>query len=196
MWERKALRSSLLLAPLFMAGCGGVTDDRVCDGCNVLLVMVDTLRADHLGIYGYNRNTSPNIDMFSHTSVVFTEARSQASCTFPSVNSLLTSRYPAVFLDQTERDGEKDLGIPKGTESIAEILKRVGYRTVAISGSPIVRDASSPSHHNKIGGFERGFDVFETVDCEGTHCSWKNKPHAARLNERAAFHLLSGKVTL
>jgi len=151
--------------------------------------MVDTLRADHLGIYGYSRDTSPNIDRFARESTVFTESRSQASCTYPSVNSLLTSRYPEAFLNQPEREGEVDMGIPAGIETAAEILARAGYRTLAISGSPIVRGPSNPSDHNKIGGFERGFDVFESVDCKGENCSWDHKPHAAQLNERAFFHL-------
>ena len=67
---------------------------------NVLIVMVDTLRADHMSTYGFGRRTTPFIDGFSEGAVVFERARSQASCTFPSVNSLLTSRYPGIFTVQ------------------------------------------------------------------------------------------------
>jgi arylsulfatase A-like enzyme len=186
---RKRMRFGFPLVWLSMFGCAEAPSVPLCDGCNVLLVVVDTLRADHLGIYGYPRETSPNIDRFARESTVFTDSRSQASCTYPSVNSLLTSRYPEAFLNQPEREGQTDMGIPEGIESIAEILKQAGYRTVAVSGSPIVRDAGSPGDHNKIGGFERGFDVFETIDCEGEYCVWVNKPHAAQVNERAFFHL-------
>ena len=42
-----------------------------CDDCNVILISVDTLRADHLGVYGYNRNTTPNIDEFAKKAVIF-----------------------------------------------------------------------------------------------------------------------------
>jgi arylsulfatase A-like enzyme len=183
------MRSAFCLVLLSLIACTEAPSARRRDGYNVLLVMVDALRADHLGIYGYSRSTSPNIDRFARKSTVFMDSRSQASCTYPSVNSLLTSRYPEEFLNQPKRKGETDMGIPEGIDSIAEILKRAGYRTVAISGSPIVRDASSPSRHNKVGGFERGFDVFETLDCEGEHCVWDYKPHAAQVNERAFFHL-------
>src|SRR5262245_25679501 len=65
---------------------------------NVLVLLVDTLRADHLGLYGYARPTSPNLDRLAADGVVFERARSQAACTFPSVNSILTSRSPGHFM--------------------------------------------------------------------------------------------------
>src|SRR5438093_502224 len=64
---------------------------------NVLVILVDTLRADHLGAYGYGRPTSPHLDDLARQSYLFTQARAQASCTFPSANSILTARYPAAF---------------------------------------------------------------------------------------------------
>jgi arylsulfatase len=121
---------------------------------NVVIVMVDTLRADHMSAYGYERETTPFIDQFASQGFVFEHARSQASCTFPSVNSLLTSRNPAIFTRQ-EAD---QLGIPDGYPSIAEILKEHGYRTIAVSASPIVR--ATPTNFNPNGGFDRGFDTF------------------------------------
>ena len=121
---------------------------------NVIIVMVDTLRADHMSAYGYERETTPFISNFASQGFVFEHARSQASCTFPSVNSLLTSRNPAIFI----RQGKGRLGIPDEYPSIAEILKAHGYRTIAVSASPIVR--ATPSDFNPIGGFDRGFDTF------------------------------------
>ena len=67
---------------------------------NVILILVDTLRADRLSAWGYARPTSPNLDAFARESVRFENARSQSACTFPSANSLLTSRWPAAFLGQ------------------------------------------------------------------------------------------------
>lgn len=122
---------------------------------NVIIVMVDTLRADHMSLYGYDRGTTPFIDRFASEAVVFERARSQAACTFPSVNSLFTSRYPFVFT----RQGKGQMGIPYQYPTIAEILKRNGYQTIAVSASAIVR--KSPSAHNPNGGFGRGFDVFD-----------------------------------
>ena len=137
---------------------------------NVLIALVDTLRADHMGCYGYRRNTTPNIDRFAAGAVLFERARSQASCTFPSVNSLLTSRHPAVFLFQS--DGF--MGIPEGTVSLAEILRDRGYDTAAFSASPIVR--ARPSTENPDGGYGRGFAVFDES------CLFRD---AACVNERA-----------
>ena len=124
------------------------------DPVNVIVVMVDTLRADHMSAYGYERETTPFISSYASQGFIFEHARSQASCTFPSVNSLLTSRNPAIFTRQ-----EKDqLGIPDAYPSIAEILQKNGYRTIAVSASPIVR--ATPSTFNPNGGFDRGFDTF------------------------------------
>ena len=125
---------------------------------NVIFVLVDTLRADHLGAYGYARETSPNLDAFARRSVFFRDARSQAPCTFPSVNSILTSRYPAAFLGQPNQA----MGIPERIPSLAEILRLRGYRTVAVSSSAVVRN--TPSQHNPGAGFGRGFEVF-LEDC-------------------------------
>ncbi|HEY9422733.1 MAG TPA: sulfatase-like hydrolase/transferase, partial [Thermoanaerobaculia bacterium] len=75
--------SGLLL--LLLSGCGRAEPDR----WNVLLVIVDTLRADRLSLYGYHRPTTPNLEAFARDAVVFNDARSQAGCTFPSMNSLL-----------------------------------------------------------------------------------------------------------
>jgi arylsulfatase A-like enzyme len=136
---------------------------------NVIIVLVDTLRADHMSTYVYDRPTSPYLDEFASGAVVFEHARSQASCTFPSVNSLMTSRYPDVFAHQ----GKDQFGIPAEYPAIAEILDQYGYYTVAVSQSPVVR--KTPSKHNPNGGFGRGFDRF----VEG--CVWR---HGTCLNRR------------
>lgn len=141
---------------------------------NVILILVDTLRADRLSGFGYGRPTSPTVDAFAREAVKLTADRSQAPCTYPSVNSILTSRWPAAFLDQP---GQK-LGIPPGIPSLAEILKARGFHTVAVSASAVVR--KSPSRFNPSGGFDRGFDVFHE------DCVWKP---AACVNEAAAPHL-------
>ena len=117
-------------------------------------MVVDTLRADRMSLYGYGRPTTPHLEALARESVLFTNARSQAGCTFPSVNSLLTSRYPALFL----RPGAA-LGIPETVRSLPELLREHGYSTAAVSASAIVRN--TPSKMNRTGGFGRGFDVFD-----------------------------------
>lgn len=151
----------LLLAPVLAAGCSPRTAESERPR-NVIFILVDTLRADHLGIYGYARETSPNVDAFARRSVLFRDARSQAPCTFPSANSILTSRYPGAFLGQPNQA----LGIPERIPSLAEILRLRGYRTVAVSASAVVRN--TPSEHNPSAGFGRGFEVFLE------DCVWKS----------------------
>ena len=120
---------------------------------NVVLVLVDTLRADHLSTYGYGRPTSPTLDRLAGDAARLS-ATSQAACTFPSVNSLLTSRYPARFFDfGLER------ALPAETPSLAEILASEGYRTRAATASSIVRNILFPEHGET--GYARGFEVFD-----------------------------------
>jgi arylsulfatase A-like enzyme len=145
---------------LLLSACG----PREAERWNVLLILVDTLRADRMSLYGHPRPTTPRLDAFAREGVVFTNARSQAGCTFPSVNSLLTSRIPAVFL---RRGGT--LGIPATVRSLPEILREQGYATAAVSASPVVRKA--PSRVNPAGGFGRGFEVFdESCYQQRAHC--------------------------
>ena len=141
---------------------------------NVILVLVDTLRADHLSLLGYPRETSPNLERLAAESVLFEEARAQASCTYPSANSILTGRLPGEFLGQPEGG----MGIPETIPSIAERLGEAGYTTIAVSASPIVR--KTPNQFNPTGGFERGFDVFEE------RCLWTD---ADCVNYQALTHL-------
>lgn len=122
---------------------------------NVIFILIDTLRADRLSSYGYSRPTTPNLDAFAEDALLFEQARSQAACTFPSVNSLLTSRWPARFFGQPG----KRIGIPEGFPALPEILGASGYRSIAVSASPIVR--KTQSSFNLHGGFDRGFEIFD-----------------------------------
>ena len=168
--------STLLVLPLMALGCRAdqAAVPEPAPPRNVIIVLVDTLRADHMSTYGYERPTSPYIDEFAAGAVVFEHARSQSSCTFPSVNSLMTSRHPDVFA----RQGKDHFGIPEAYPTIAEVLDGHGYHTVAVSASPIVRH--TPSKLNPNGGFGRGFDQF----IEG--CVWR---HGACVN-RKIFQVL------
>lgn len=64
-------------------------------GPNVIVLLIDALRKDHVGVYGYSRNTTPNIDRFSQDAVIFQHAISQCSWTSPSIASLFSSLYPS-----------------------------------------------------------------------------------------------------
>ncbi len=122
---------------------------------NIVVVLADTLRADHMSLYGYRRATTPVADRLARESFVFERARAQAGCTFPSVNALFTSRYPFDF----NRQGELQMGIPERFPTLAQVLEAHGYATAAVSTSPIVRVSASDANPN--GGFGAGFQVFD-----------------------------------
>ena len=155
-----ALLLPVLLVPvsLVLAACGGAAERAPL---NVVVILLDTLRADRVGAYGYGRGTTPALDDLARRGVVFDDARAQSPCTFPSVNSLLTSRPVFDFLEQPAGD----LGIPPHVPSLATLLAERGYTTLAASASPVVR--ATPSDVNRVGGFGAGFDRFDEA------CLWR-----------------------
>lgn len=166
-----AAASALLLVLVAGPGCGGGEARREPPGWNVVFVLVDTLRADHLATWGYDRATSPFLDRLARDAVVFGQARAQAGCTFPSVNSLFTSSWPQPFVEGMKHHG---VGIPEGVPTLASLLRDAGMATAAVSASTIVR--VNPSKHNPDGGFGAGFDRFDD------DCMWKP---AGCVNDRA-----------
>ncbi len=116
---------------------------------NILLISVDTLRADHLGAYGYPRPTSPFLDSLAASGVRFDNAFAQASWTLPSHMSLLTSTYPQTHGVETE---ERSLGATIPT--LAEVLHAGGYETTAFVSWIFLKAAY---------GFGRGFERFEEL---------------------------------
>jgi arylsulfatase A-like enzyme len=120
---------------------------------NVLVISVDTLRRDHLGCYGYERDTSPNIDALAARGVVFSNALSTSSWTLPSHASMLTGRYPSSH-------GLRDDGVKlaPAVPTLAESFRRNGYHTLAVVSHVYVSSAF---------GLERGFDAFDDSLIEG-----------------------------
>ncbi len=122
---------------------------------NVILISIDTLRADHLGCYGYSRNTSPNIDRIAKEGVLFKNAYSTTSWTAPAMVSLFSSLYTS---HHGVIHGTAKAGIAYDQEvfsesltRIPEVLKKNGYFTIGFSSNP---------HLTKDLGFAKGFDVF------------------------------------
>jgi arylsulfatase A-like enzyme len=91
---------------------------------NVLFISIDTLRADHLGTYGYARGTSPRIDAFAKTACVFESAQSSASWTLPSIASLMTSLYST-----THGCWKIESRLEPEYTTFAEVLRDSGYDT-------------------------------------------------------------------
>jgi len=118
---------------------------------NLILISLDTLRADHLSAYGYERPTSPAIDRLAASGVLFERAFSHAPHTAQAHMSLFTSLYPAQHgVENLEDGGERRLSPEVPT--LAELLRRAGYRTRALTGGGNVAGAF---------GFDRGFDEYD-----------------------------------
>jgi len=152
---------------------------------NVVVLLVDTLRADHLSLYGYRRPTSPALDRLAAEATVFDHARAQATCTFPSVNSILTSRYPHAFLGQPNGA----IGIPAPIPTLAQMLRARGFRTGAVSASSVVR--ATRSRRNPAGGYGAGFEVFdESCEARAAACvTRRGRELAARFGEPFFLYL-------
>lgn len=97
---------------------------------NLIVVTFDTLRAGHIGAYGYDRDTTPNLDAFASESVLFETAYSQAASTVPALSSLMTSRYP----HQTGVLETYKYAVPENEITLAERMKESDFKTGAILG--------------------------------------------------------------
>lgn len=124
--------------------------DLTCDHCNILLLDIDTLRADELPCYGYFRDTSPNLCAFAEKSVIFTDNYSQGPWTLPSIFSTITSLYPTFHKVRVSYVDKLSSDIP----TIAETLQRAGYTTI-IAGGLNGTDTAVPS---QINNGLRGYD--------------------------------------
>lgn len=116
-------------------------------GPNVVFIIIDALRQDHLGCYGYHRDTSPGIDEMVRQGVIFNHAYSSSPWTKPSVASLFTSLHP-----NNHRVLNHYNILPEPTLTIAEVLKNQGYRTYFLNAGNI--------GIGKRFNFHQGFDYY------------------------------------
>ncbi len=112
---------------------GTVADARAKQPVNIFIFLIDTLRADRMGPYGYNRPTTPCADELAATGVVFENATAPAPWTIPSVASMFTSTYPCEhnMLTRYER-------LAESFDTLAERLVRAGYTTYALYGNEFI----------------------------------------------------------
>jgi len=125
---------------------------------NVILIALDTLRADHLGCYGYKRRVSPNIDRLASENYLFENAFALAPWTTPSFASVFTGRLPAVH-----EAGMVSKGFVLDTRfaTLAEHARRAGLLPVAFTEGVAVRAQL---------GFSRGFDFYSDGETPLSHC--------------------------
>jgi hypothetical protein len=117
---------------------------------NVLLVSLDTLRADRLGTYGYPLDVSPAIDRLAREGTVLETAVTQATWTLPSHLTMLTGTYPCVHGFVRQAEAFFDRAVPRAIVPLAETLRRAGFATAAFT-----EDAYVDAAH-----FQRGFGSF------------------------------------
>ena len=114
---------------------------------NVLLIAVDTLRADHLQLYGHGRATSKNLDALAADSWIFEKAISPAPWTTPSFAGILTGRHPGAL-----GISDKPTPLPSEVSTLAESLQDMGYATAGLVSHYYVGEKF---------GFHRGFDAWD-----------------------------------
>ena len=147
---------------------------------NVILISLDTLRADHLKCYGYKRNTSPNIDKLAKDSVVFFNTFSHAPYTLSSHMSMMTSLLPmnhkVLYIDRS---------LNPSIKTLADLLRNNDYITVAFTGGGQVSARY---------GFSKGFDFYYEEYMGGVHINsaerlFKHASKWIRKNKNLKFFL-------
>lgn len=143
------------LALAFPSACGREEEPRP----DIVLLVIDTLRADRLSCYGYPRPTSPNLDALAAEGTLFEYATAQASWTLVSMTSLWAGRYVTDFVESPD----------PSWPVLAETFQRAGYRTIGRSGNPLLQEGTS---------FARGFDDYACFGVKGPRGGY---PSADRL---------------
>ena len=121
---------------------------------NVLLITIDTLRADHLGLYGYARATSPRLDAFAKRAVAFDQAYTYWPKTRGSFVAMMSGRR-----DSQTGYGKSHPVLLDFNPTLAEVLKNAGYRTTAV-----VDNANVAAQHGYARGFERYRETWQEKD--------------------------------
>jgi len=121
-------------------------EKRFANAPNVLLISIDTLRADHLSCYGYHKKLSPYIDAFAKGSSVFLNAIATSPWTLPSHVTILTGHLPSAVGVYTEENK-----LPSGLTTLAELLRENGYYTMSANGGGYIHP-----HY----GFAQGFNIY------------------------------------
>lgn len=140
-----SLAIALLCTPILtLSGCGE-KDDRP----NVLVIIIDTLRADYLGCYGADTGATPNMDRLAAGGAMFSQCVTSVPVTLPSISTILTSTYPPYH-------GVRDNGVftlDQSLITLPEVFHDAGYATGAVVGAYVVSEGT---------GIEQGFDYFDS----------------------------------
>ncbi len=146
------LTAALLIPLLILSGCGGGPTTARCP--DIVLILIDTIRADHLSINGYHRETTPTLDSLASNGMIWTRVQAQSSWTLPAMTTIMTG-----LSQRAHGAGYYDggfYGIDPALPTIPLLIKRgAGYQTAAFFNVIFM---------NEDFGFHPGFDHF---DCQG-----------------------------
>ncbi|QDU83212.1 Arylsulfatase [Planctomycetes bacterium Pla163] len=157
--SRSSTRAAAALAcALFAAACSDGAAPESADSSaaapkNVLMVVVDTLRADRLGCYGAERDTSPNIDELAARGTRFARTQTVAPWTMPSIATLFTGLFPSAHgvVDATR-------ALPTEAVTLAETFAAAGYSTGGVVSHTII---------GEVTGYDQGFEYFDETNARG-----------------------------
>jgi arylsulfatase A-like enzyme len=143
--------SSALLLPIVAADVYYLVAGRrgVARRPDVFVVVMDAFRADRLSFYGGAGGVAPRLEAFGREGVIFREAYTASSWTKPAVASLFTSAYPS-----THGVESRLAALPEEAATLAEVMREMGYATLAVSANP---------HVSWAGGMGDGFDVLDST---------------------------------
>jgi arylsulfatase A-like enzyme len=147
---RRTIRRSMLAGACALAALGACSREPR-PPLNVVLVSIDTLRADRMSLYGGPRPTTPHIDALAKRGVHFTHAYSPSPWTLPAHASMLTGKYPSAL------SSNFDAPLYRMAPLLSTMLKARGYRTAAVTGGGFVSGAF---------GADVGFDSFKTTNVD------------------------------
>jgi len=175
----------LVLAALVIWQCGQGAP-APSSSPNIVLIIIDALRADCLGCYGFKKDISPEIDKMAHEGVLFENVIAQCSWTRPSIGSMVTSRYPrsiGIYKEKFDILADK-------YQTLAEILKENGYTTIGITANPNI---------NSVFNFNQGFDDY--TDSSVIWNWMKSEPGKKKIQDnlhlpksKEVFDVILGKV--
>jgi len=146
--RNRGVAALAITALLLLVSCSGA-EQREPKPPHLFLIVIDTLRADHLSLNGYARKTSPAIDAFAQGASHFPQAITVIPKTCPSMASVFSGMHP---IEQGVRSNLDS--VPASAPWLPEILHEAGYRTIALVSNPVLQ---------RRRGFGRGFDIFRRL---------------------------------
>ncbi len=149
---------------------------------NVVLISVDTLRADHLGFYGHPADTSPNLDRLADNALVFSDMICEVPLTAPSFAAMMTSAYPRAT--GVTRNG---IQLPENIPTVAELFSGAGYETMCVTSNWTLK--------SRLSGLDRGFANYDDGFKKKRWLILKSEREATEVTDLALAQLAARDAT-